>query len=297
MIAMDVVDELRHDEKIVERELDDDARRKRLIERLREIYHGQGIEVSDRILEEGVKALEEERFLYKPPKDGLGTRLAKIYVARETWGLWAIGVAGGIALLWLLNYMVYERPRLVAIEDTRIETQERLPSALQQLSSDILSEARDAGVKAKAGTLATAGLNAAKAGDLATARSAEAELKTMLARLREEFSIRIVSRPGESTGLWRIPDDNPSAYNYYIVVEALDRNGNPVVQEILNEETGKRERVPQWAVRVDRAVLDAVRADKSDDGIVQNSEAGVKQRGELEPRWIIPVAGGAITRW
>jgi hypothetical protein len=297
MIAMDVVDELRHDEKVVERELDDDARRKRLIERLREIYHGQGIEVSDRILEEGVKALEEERFVYKPPKDGLGTRLAKIYVARETWGRWAIGIAGAIALLWLLNHIVYERPRLAAIEEARVESEERLPASLRQFAADIASEARDAGVKAKAQELARSGLNAAKAGDLRTARSVEAELRAMLARLREEFSIRIVSRPGESTGLWRIPDDNPSAYNYYIVVEALDRNGNPLAQEILNEETGKRERVPQWAMRVDRPVLEAVRADKNDDGIVQKSEAGVKLRGELEPQWMIPVAGGAITRW
>ena len=66
MLAMDVVDTLRHDQRLVERELSDDASDDALIKRLREVYKGQGIEVPDRILEEGVKALHEKRFSYKP---------------------------------------------------------------------------------------------------------------------------------------------------------------------------------------------------------------------------------------
>ena len=62
MIAMDVVDTLRHDRLIVDRELNDAGRHDDLIKRLREIYKGQGIEVPDHILEEGVKALKEDRF-------------------------------------------------------------------------------------------------------------------------------------------------------------------------------------------------------------------------------------------
>ena len=52
MIAMDIVDVLRHDERLVERELNDDKRRAKLIERLHNLYKGQGIEVPDEILEE-----------------------------------------------------------------------------------------------------------------------------------------------------------------------------------------------------------------------------------------------------
>jgi Family of unknown function (DUF6384) len=57
MLAMDVVDTLRHDQRLVERELSAASSDDAMIERLREVYKGQGIEVSDRILEEGVKAL------------------------------------------------------------------------------------------------------------------------------------------------------------------------------------------------------------------------------------------------
>ena len=68
MLAMDVVDTLRHNQDLVARELAGEARETQLIERLRTIYHQQGIEVTDAILKQGVAALEESRFVYTPPK-------------------------------------------------------------------------------------------------------------------------------------------------------------------------------------------------------------------------------------
>jgi len=59
MLAMDVVDTLRHRQQLVDRELDAEARRERLVEKLREIYASQGLNVTDEMLEEGVRALEE----------------------------------------------------------------------------------------------------------------------------------------------------------------------------------------------------------------------------------------------
>ena len=44
MAAMDVVDTLRHEQSIAERELDSQGRRERLLQRLRELYTAQGIE-------------------------------------------------------------------------------------------------------------------------------------------------------------------------------------------------------------------------------------------------------------
>ena len=53
MIAMDVVDTLRHREDLVRRELSDEARESELIARLRQIYRDQGIEVPDHVLADG----------------------------------------------------------------------------------------------------------------------------------------------------------------------------------------------------------------------------------------------------
>ncbi|MGZ8349487.1 MAG: DUF6384 family protein, partial [Allosphingosinicella sp.] len=82
MLAMDVVDTLRHQDVLVGRELDQDQRNAELIERLRRLYRGQGIEVPDRVLMEGVSALEESRFVYTPPKPGLARSLATLWVRR-----------------------------------------------------------------------------------------------------------------------------------------------------------------------------------------------------------------------
>src|SRR3712207_2423335 len=79
-LAMDVVDTLRHQENLVSRELSEGDRDAQLLQRLREIYRGQGIEVPDRILQEGVQALKERRFVYTPPPPGLATTLARVWI-------------------------------------------------------------------------------------------------------------------------------------------------------------------------------------------------------------------------
>lgn len=297
MIAMDVVDTLRHDSSLVERELNDEARRQDLIDRLRSIYKGQGIEVPDRILEEGVKALEEDRFSYKPPNpEALPTKLAKLYVTRWNWGRYALGIVGGLLAFYLVNYAVYERPQQLKAEAEQQELQ-ALPARLKKLASDIRTEAADPLVATRAEGVAKSGLNAAAGGDRAEAVKAERDLKATLAQLRSTYQIRIVNRKGEVSGLWRIPKANPDTYNFYLVVEAIGADGKPIPQSIVNEETGKRETVSTWAVRVNRDMLVSVKADKDDDGIIQNRIVGKKVRGRLEPDWTIATQGGAITRW
>ena len=92
MLAMDVVDTLRHDQRLVERELSADASEEALIKRLREVYRSQGIEVSDRILEEGVKALNEKRFSYEPPGPSFERSLALLWIDRARIGKILLGI-------------------------------------------------------------------------------------------------------------------------------------------------------------------------------------------------------------
>jgi hypothetical protein len=297
MIAMDVVDMLRHDERLVERELNDEKRRAELIKRLRNLYKGQGIEVPDEILEEGVKALEENRFVYTPARETLSVRLAKLYVTRSTWGRWvAYGLAAALVAIsgW---YLAYERPRIQQEAASRRQLTQELPTTIRTLLGQIEVEAQSTRVKSEAERIAQSGLSAASGGQVAVARNATTQLTAMLDELRRAFNVRIVNRQGEVSGLWRVPRVNPDQRNYYLVVEALDSQGNAIEREILNEETGERERVKKWAVRVPKTVFDNVQADKLDDGIIQKAVVGVKQPGHLEPSWRISISGGALTEW
>ncbi len=297
MIAMDVVDTLRHDTELVERELDDEQRRRKLIDRLREIYRGQGIEVPDRILEEGVQALEEQRFQYTPPKDGLAVRLARLYVSRNDWGRTLGGIALGIALVWSGWYVMVERPRQARVVAERTELNRTLPDKLRTTAERIAATGADAATRTRAETVRDQGIKAAAAGDRTAARAASAELDGLLASLSQTYTIRVVNRRGELTGFWRVPRVNPNARNFYLVVEAVDASGKVVPLDIVNEETSKRERVSTWAVRVPEAVFDEIRADKADDGIIQKATLATKRRGQLEPDWRIGKPAGALTRW
>src|SRR5215813_5945179 len=86
MIAMDVVDTLRHREDLVRRELDEEGREAELVERLRKIYRDQGIEVPDRVLLDGVKALKDSRFVYTPPPSGWKRALLTSWARRDLYG-------------------------------------------------------------------------------------------------------------------------------------------------------------------------------------------------------------------
>ena len=110
MLAMDVVDTLRHQRSIVERELQSEDREADLIEKLRKIYADQGLEVSDEVIAEGVKAMREERFAYRPPPGGLKTTLARMYVNRGRWAkraMWLLIVA---AAVWAGYRYLYVMP-------------------------------------------------------------------------------------------------------------------------------------------------------------------------------------------
>ncbi len=297
MLSMDVVDTLRQDERIATRELDDETRRKQLLDRLREVYRGQGIEVPDHILEEGVRALEERRFVYEPPQASLAVMLAKFYVARWSLGKWLGGGLLALALIWMGWQAFYVRPRAEREAAARIELTETLPRDLNALYAAFEKEAKAPAVLEQAKRLRDTGLAATASGRAGDARSAAQTLRALQQEMRLAYEIKIVSRPGESSGLWRVPKVNADARNYYLIVEAVDARGTTLERPILNEETGQREPVKKWAARVSKAVFEAVQADKRNDGIIQNAVIGVKTSGEIDPRWTVDVQGGALTRW
>ena len=142
MLAMDVVDTLRHRQDLAVRELGTDAKERQLIDKLRDIYHQQGIEVPDHILKEGVAALQESRFVYDPPPAGFGTSLARLYVGRKSWGK-PVGAAL-IALLVLgVGYFGVWQPYQNGVaEAARVELAEGLPAQMDALYQTIFEETK-----------------------------------------------------------------------------------------------------------------------------------------------------------
>jgi len=285
MLAMDVVDTLRRRQRLVERELDAEGREQDLRQRLRKIYAAQGIEVPDHVLDEGVAALKEERFVYKPPSQRLATRLARVYVSRGRWGKW---VMGGFAVLvgaWLLYHILVVAPR------------RELPERLQAAYESVLEATQNKEAESRAQELYITGRTAFNSGDENRARTALQSLRQLHTTIEQAYTLQIVSRPGERSGVWRIPDANPDTRNYYIIVEAVAPDGSTLQVPVVNEETGRTERVAKFGLRVEENVFKRIAKDKQDDGIIQQREFGVKRSGELQPDYRISTTGAAITQW
>ena len=297
MLAMDVVDTLRHRQDLAVRELGTDAKEKQLIDKLRDIYHQQGIEVPDHILKEGVAALQESRFVYDPPAPGFGTTLARLYVGRKRWGK-PVGAALVALLVLGVGYFgVWQPYQSAQAEAARIELSEGLPAQMDALYQTIFEETKVQQAVLEAEALRTRGKTFAAEGNRAAAEEAVADLTALRDQLRQEYTLRVVNRSDAKSGFWTFPEVNTAATNYYIVVEALDADGNVLSLPILSEETGDTKVVDIWGLRVPEAVYEGVSADKLDDGIIQINEVGRKSDGFLEVEYNMPVLGGAVTEW
>jgi len=352
MLAMDIVDTIRRRERMVQRELDAEGREIDLKERLRKIYAAQGIDIPDHVLEQGVAAIKEDRFVYKPAAPGFPRTLATLYVTRNAWGKWLLGAIAAVMIAAAGYYAAVVAPaarlpgRIEALhaqiagitEDAEARTQagqireaglaaarrgerdqarsaiaslEALHQRLEQIAvlrrvegqrietvhAQIAEIAQEPEARTQAGQIREAGLAAVQRGDAGNARAAVASLEELLGLLEQDYTLRVVNRPGEYSGVYRIPDLNEQARNYYVIVEAIDSRGNVLTVPILSEETGATERVKAWGLRVDEDVFNAVANDKKDDGIIQNNRFGEKKRGRLTADYTMPTTGAAITAW
>lgn len=289
MVAMDVVDTVRHRQLIVDRELDADARRERLLQRLREIYAAQGIEVSEAALEAGVAALEEERFRYEAQTTGFGVKLAKIYVRRGRW-LRPFSLLAVLALVvWFGWYF------LVALPEQRLR--DGLPGKINATHAAIMHQATGELAPRLADEYLGKANRAMADKNYTHAQRLHDEMLSLKSRLEGTYEIRIISRPNELSGVWRVPAVNSAARNYYLIVEAVRPSGQVVAVPIRSEEDGNTRTVSTWAVRVSKATFDAVAADKRDDGIIQGDVIGAKAAGRIAPDYLIDTTGATITEW
>lgn len=297
MMAMDVVDTLRHREDLVRRELDEAGRQAELIARLREIYREQGIEVPDRVLEQGVEALKEHRFVYTPPPPSWKRTVLEFWARRADVGKRALRISVVLLVLAGLTYFGLVRPAQETRRQALIEATETIPRSINLTHSDIQKIATDEAARKRADALLADGERAIRDRDLPAMRRINADLARLREALSLEYTLRIVSEPGQLTGLWRRPPGWWKERSYYLIVEPVAPDGRRLSLPIRDEVTGETETVSQFGVRVPRETYESVAEDKRQDGIVQRNAFGEKRRGQMEVDYAMPFEGGTITTW
>lgn len=299
MLAMDVVDTLRHEHIMVEKDLALEDRRENLIARLHDIYKAQGIDVPDAVLMDGVMALEEHRFSYTPPKSGVSTKLARLYIRRKVWLPLIYTFAFIIGSAWVVNFVGFVQP--AQKEAARVEQllTATLPEKLSTARNRALAIAATDPLKSRAEAIYRKGQSALNSKDADAANLAALELTSFATELEKDYTVRIVSRPNQYSGVFRVNDDAGAegVRNYYLIIEAIDPTGKNIQVVITSEEDRKTREVSYWGVRVTEEVFNAVAADKQDDRIIQNDEIGQKTAGYLHPVFTVETAGGYILDW
>ena len=286
MLAMDVVDTLRHRQRMVDKELDSNSRALELRKRLKKIYAAQGIDVPEHVIEDAVKALEEDRFSYKPAAvDSFGRKLAEIYVQRAVWGKWLFGLLAALIIAATLYQFAIVMPRAA------------LPAQIEAANQTSVQLAKSPAAKQLAAQEYAAAKTALRNKDYKAVKTQLNAIEDLQAKIEQEYTLRIVSERGIRSGVWRIPDVNKRAKNFYLIVEAINNKGQALRLPISSEETGKTKLVSKWGLRVDQRIFESIQRDKRDDGVIQNDRIATKRRGYLKPDYSIPTTGATITRW
>ncbi|MBL4672595.1 MAG: hypothetical protein JKX81_10085 [Arenicella sp.] len=289
MAAMDVVDTLRHQQRITERELDGEGRRERLLARLRKLYTAQGIDVPDRVLEEGIDALEQERFKYQPVKRSWRTKLAHLWVSRSRWGK-PIGFLAVVACVFYGYYFFS-----VVLPERNLRAS--LPDKVNSVFSGIVAVAKNSAVIDQAKASSTKAYRAIDQKNYVEAEAVVANMQAVKTQLGLDYRIRVISKPNQNSGVWRNPPNNPGGKNYYLIVEAVDNDNRVLELTIVNQENNKAAVKNSWGLRVNEETFYKVASDKRDDGIIQANTVGKKEVGYLNPVFSIPTSGATITEW
>ena len=282
---MDVVDTLRHRQDLVARELDGEAREKQLIDKLREIYHQQGIEVPDAHPQGRRRGARREPLrLYAAQARLRQTRWRGSMSARKRWGcrrrvaLCADARHRARRLFPRLRpYQAAqaeagadragrERCRRRWMRSTRRSSRRPRCSRPSTRPTDRRTAARPLPPKA----IATAAEQAIADLDRPCATRCGRNISSASSTARacnpgSGPSPRSIPRPPTTTrGRGPRPD------------------GEALSLPILNEENRPDRDGRLWGVRVPEVGLRSVEADKRDDGIIQRNIVGVKQYGFLE---------------
>ncbi len=146
LMTMDIVDELRHEDKTLDKLANSEQRAAALKAKLRAYYERNGIAVSDEVLEAGVRAKLEKRFVYTPPKKSFSVRLAHLYVNRGVWvvrGSWVAAIFAGIFYSYQYFITWPEQQRLVELAQSFENQQKQVNQSAKDLKLKLDNSATD----------------------------------------------------------------------------------------------------------------------------------------------------------
>ena len=238
------------------------------------------------------KALDEyltQRYAFTPAPAGLRRNLALLYI-RRGWVATRVILPTAAAATLVWGGFAYVEGRAQRIQELEAAALVTLETDIDRLRDAVLAVAAEDLVRERADALGQEATAQIAAGNTDALRTTAARLENLHDLVAAEYRLEVTG------GQWRYPDNNRNIRNYYLIVRALDADGQLVTIPVRNEETGGTRRVSEWGERVPQEVYDRVAADKQDNGIIDDEEFGFKPRGFITAERRHPDVG-QITEW
>jgi len=298
---LDVAAALRKEQAVVEHQLNLDEVKAKLRERLLEAARVSGDTVTAEQVDAAVRQYYEQLHEFAEPPRGWRTAAAHAWVRRGPILATAAVVLAAVLSVWGLFSagMLPGETRDLKLATQQYSQLDETVKAIESITGDpaTLEQARAA--------LATAE-GYLQQRDGASIEALSSEMEALARVLAAEYSVGIVSEPGQRSGQQRdyTDDQGTRVSGYYVIVEARDARGKPVAVPILNRETGQVELVSRWGEQVPQEVFERLAADKQSDGVLDETGFAVKHRGQRELEMLMPGGEGQalprqaqITRW
>lgn len=269
ILTMDVVDELRYRDARLAELAKQSYGGDELKARLAEIYRTQGIEVPDAVLEAGIKAQREKRFIYAPPT-GFKARLARLWIKRSRVG--HVAAAGILALAGLLSGYHFgwvvpaERDASAAIAELASKAA-LVPDRVISLAArfDVAQARLNASVEQAAHSAQSSRLSAAAVETESARDSLAAAISDALAKARSREMPPTLDRVDGVTRFvgaapdWAVGKDPVLALRSRL--EGMDAELDRVAADI--------QALEESAARLDRALSISVALDASNDALLE----------------------------
>lgn len=287
MGAMALIDEMRHKQMIVREHLDMPKRREEVARRIREYYQSQNIEVNDELVEQGVRAYFEKRLMYEaPPAGALSGLLARIYITRSSWKKPVVGGVTALALLAGGSYFAQQARENAAMQAAARDAAviDNIAAQIRETDARFKSMGLAPAEQEQVAALVAAANTAVQERDIARAKESLAALQATLAYAETPLTFNVVDRAGVKSGVERNYGAS-GGKSWYLITEAMDPSGKAVPVTVTSVESGEKKQAAMFGVRVGKDVYESVRADKMEDGHVDNRTLGKKPANSLTPQF------------
>ncbi len=92
-------------------------------------------------------------------------------------------------------------------------------------------------------------------------------------------------------------NNDPKTTQWFLVIEAVNKQGNAIPVHVQSMDTGDIKEVKKWAIQVSEQDFKHFSDEKMKKGKIPDLTIGVAPNDHTSPQWSVQTTGSMITEW